>query len=393
MGTEQKNAAQQEMVKWLSGPLELGKAPAQIEFACTFDLQGLRYYIFRYKKQGSGKWTLGVCGGYEGEKLEHCGHIFSEEEEYSEADVSKRAAQLVKRVQRYWAEQAQVEEENKKKPGDFTNLVLLEQADWNRAALKKELKEKWKLVDQQGGPAAQSRRTDGKEPGGTGAADDSSLVLHWQGAVVTVTLVPNPVAGDEVDYSARKNHTWRNAAHTVKRHRAYLSVTVVHGRLSAKEAGTLLVKTVAACCGQSGVLGVYANGTVYQTEQYKHFSGMARAGAFPVRNLIWLGRYNGKKGLCGYTFGLSQFGYDEVEVLNSTAGEQELDDFLFAITNHIIYHNIVLKHGEIIGFQAWQKLPVTRSRGVAVPGESIKIEFPAAKAPSKAGTSGYVGEI
>lgn len=392
MGTEQKNAAQQEMAKWLSGSQELGRAPAQIEYVCTFDLQGLRYYIFRYKKQISGKWTLGVCGGYEGEKLEHCGHIFSEEEEYAEADVSKRAAQLVKRVQKYWAEQAHVEEENKKKPGNFTNLVLLEQADWDPVALKKELKEKWKLVDQPGGqgagkdsPAGQSSRAE--------AGDKNSFILRWQGAVVTVELVPKPVAGDEVDYSARKNHTWRNAAHIAKRHRAYLSVTVMHGKLSAQEAGMLLVKTVAACCSQRGVLGIYANGTVYQTEQYRHFAGMARAGAFPVRNLIWLGRYNGKKGLCSYTFGLSQFGYDEIEVLNSTAGEQELDDFMFAITNHIIYHNIVLKHGEIIGFQAWQKLPVTRSRGVAVPGESIKIEFPAVKTTPKATAPRYAGEI
>ncbi|MDE7327129.1 MAG: DUF4261 domain-containing protein [Lachnospiraceae bacterium] len=387
MNTEQRDAAQQEMIRWLSGPLELGREPAQIECVGTFKLRGLCYYIFRFKKNAGSRWTLGVCGGYKDGSLEHCGHIFSEPEEYGEVDAAKRSAHLVKRVNQYWKEQARIEEKHKKKPGNFKNIVLLEQAVWDREALKKELKEKWKLEDKIGLGKAKGVEKAKKIP------DQETFTLHWHSAVVTVAMVPSPVAGHEVDNGAKKNHTWRNASLSVKRHNAHLSVTVMHGKLSAVESGMLLVKTVAACCSQKGVLGIYANGTVYQTEQYKHFAGMARAGVFPIRNLVWFGCYNGKKGICGYTFGLSQFGYDEIEVLNSTASEQELDDFLLALSNYVIYHKIVLKHGEVLGFQTWQKLPVTRSRGVAVPGESIKVGFPGVKTAPKTGYSRYVGEI
>ena len=141
MDTKQKDAAQQEMIRWLSNPRELGRAPAQIECIGKFELQGRRYYVFRYKKRLPGKWSLAICGGYEGEALEHCGHIFREEEEYGEEDVAGRAAQMIKRVRGYWAEQAQKEEEDKKKPGNFVNLVLREEAYWEKEELKKELKE------------------------------------------------------------------------------------------------------------------------------------------------------------------------------------------------------------------------------------------------------------
>ncbi|MCX4347893.1 MAG: DUF4261 domain-containing protein [Lachnospiraceae bacterium] len=387
MDTEQRDAAQIEMIRWLSGPLELGREPAQIECVGTFELQALCYYIFRYKKHVNSKWTLGVCGGYENGAVEHCGHIFSEPEEYGDEDIAKRASHLVKRVHQYWEEQAHIEEEHKKKPGNFENIVLLEQAIYDLGGLKKELKEKWKLEDKLGAvkPGETERK---KKP-----EDGRVFVLNWHSAVVEVVMVPSPVAGDEVDYGARKNHTWRNAPFSVKRHKAHLSVTVTHGKISAVESGMLLVKTVAACCSLPGVLGVYANGTVYQTEQYMHFAGMARAGVFPTKNLIWFGHYTGKKGLCGYTFGLSQFGYDEIEVINSTVSETELDDFLLALANQVIYHNVILKHGEVIGFEAWQKLPVTRSRGVAVPGESIKVAFPGIKNMPKTGSSRFVGEI
>ena len=63
MDTEQRGAAQIEMIRWLSGPLGLGREPAQIECVGTFELQALCYYIFRYKKHVNSKWTLGVCGG------------------------------------------------------------------------------------------------------------------------------------------------------------------------------------------------------------------------------------------------------------------------------------------------------------------------------------------
>lgn len=278
----------------------------------------------------------------------------------------------------------QVKNNPTKKWGDFVNLVLLGQAGWDKKALIKELKEHWKLAI----------KPDAKKEAGQGSGEEeNSLAFCHQGAEVIVKFVPEPAAEDAMERAARRNYTWRNAVASVKRHCAQLSVRVCLGELSAMEAGSLLVKVVAACCEQPGAIGVYANGTVYQKEQYKHFSGMARAGVFPVQNLVWMGHYNGKKGLCGYTFGLRQFGYDEIEVLNSTASEQELDDFLLRLTNQIVYHNVVLKHGEIIGFQAWHRLAVTRSRGVAVPGESIKVEFPPAKTPSKSGSPGYVGEI
>ncbi len=41
MDTEQRGAAQIEMIRWLSGPLELGREPAQIECVGTFELQAL----------------------------------------------------------------------------------------------------------------------------------------------------------------------------------------------------------------------------------------------------------------------------------------------------------------------------------------------------------------
>ena len=82
MMNQQQNAAMEAMAEWLSHPEELGKAPARIEPAGEFDLHDMHYYMFKYKKGLLGKWLLGVCGGYEPEEKEHCGHVYSEMEPY-----------------------------------------------------------------------------------------------------------------------------------------------------------------------------------------------------------------------------------------------------------------------------------------------------------------------
>ena len=148
MNQEQMNAAMESLTQWLAHPAELGKAPAKIECAGEFELHDLHYYIFRYKKSLMGKWLLGVCGGYEGDELEHCGHVFSEMENYDPATAQEKAIALVEMMRSYWMEQAQRAEEQKENPGTFVNYVLLKEAKWDKEALLRDLKETWGIEDE-----------------------------------------------------------------------------------------------------------------------------------------------------------------------------------------------------------------------------------------------------
>lgn len=103
---KQEEMAKQAMVKWLSDESELGKAPFKIECVNEFDLHNLHYYVFRFKKSLLGEWLLGVCGGYEQDGLEHCGHIYSEMEKYNSATAIVSCQKMVEMIRKYWMEQA-----------------------------------------------------------------------------------------------------------------------------------------------------------------------------------------------------------------------------------------------------------------------------------------------
>ncbi len=89
MNQIQMQAAKRVMIEWLKHPQELGKEPEQIRYAGTFDLYGMHYYLFKYKRGRMGKWLLGVSGGFVEDELENCGHVYSEMQEYHEETANK----------------------------------------------------------------------------------------------------------------------------------------------------------------------------------------------------------------------------------------------------------------------------------------------------------------
>lgn len=360
----QKNAAQEAMAAWLAHPQELGTPPAQIECAGEFDRHGLHYYLFKYKKEPQGRWLLGVCGGYEADALEHCGHVFSEMEEYHADTAEEQAIAMVETIRSYWMEQAKQAQERQQNPGNFVNFVLLEEPVWDKDALLRELKETWQIEDEPD-PDEEER-----------ADDEDAFVLRYHGAMLAVSLMSGAIPAEEAERCAAKNYMWHEGVEQTRRHQAHLLVAVLGGELSPVESGKLLVKAVSACCQQAGTLGIYANETVYPPDYYQHFSGMLKEGLFPIYNLVWFGLYRGQNGMNGYTCGLRQFGYNEIEVIDSSAEPADIGEFLSDIAHYVITEGVTLQAGETIGFSEEQKLPITQSRGVAVEGDSLKIAFP-----------------
>ncbi len=110
MNLQQMESAKEALIEWLSNPSELGVAPGKIEYMKEFDLYAMHYYVFRFKKDFFSKWILGVCGGYEGDELEHCGHVFSEMQKYVDETAIEESIKMVEIMRAYWMQQAENQE-------------------------------------------------------------------------------------------------------------------------------------------------------------------------------------------------------------------------------------------------------------------------------------------
>lgn len=242
--------------------------------------------------------------------------------------------------------------------GGFAGFALLSDNSWDKAQLIRDLKEEWSL--------------DAVEDGDT---DESSLVFSVDLMMASVALMPAPVPGGEAEQNAANNYMWPEAVETAKAHQAHLMVAVLGPEPDILKKGQLFVQLLAACCKQNNILGVYTSGTVFEPRFYIAASEIMKNGSLPLLNWIWFGLYRREGGVCCYTYGMEQFGKDEMEVLDTDDQPSDVRNFLLDLVSYVLDQNVTLRDGETIGFTAEDKHAITRGKGVSLPGMTLKIEY------------------
>ena len=351
---EQKNEALRAMTEWLKQPSAMGKKPIHIEYADAFDYNGLRYYIFKFKKSIFGKWLLGVCGGYRRGSTKNCGHIASRFELYDAISAVEAATSLVEAAGNpKWPEGQDVGI----KYGSFLGLVLLNQVKWDSEKFKADLENEW---------GVKAEVADGER---------DTLVWKENGMLATVGFIESPIPGGEAEENAASNYMWPEAAAVAKTHTAHLTVAVLPRDKRAVEAGELFVKICCACLMQENAVGLYSCGTVFEPGFYKDAASVMKKGEAPYINWVHFGMYRLGNIVNGYTYGLSAFGKDEMEVVGYEADPVDLRNFLIDITIYVLSNNVQLLDGETLGFSEKQRLSISKSPGVAIERDTLKIEY------------------
>ena len=359
MNVEQMNAAKEQLISWLSHPNELGKEPSKIECAGSFELYDMIYYIFKYKKSAFGKWLLGVAGGYEGDSLENCGHIFSNMEEYHEETAKEESIKMIEMIRQYWMNIAEKAQEYENVKGAFAGFVLLSDNKWNKEKYIKDLKDMWDI-----------EAVEDEEK-------DDSLVFSIGDKILAVSLMPAPVPNNEAVENAKNNYMWADAVKVAEDHKAHLMIAVIsQNKDDVIENGKYYTKLISAACKQETASGVYTSGVVFEPAFYEQVSYIMKEDELPIYNWIWFGLYKSENGISGYTYGMNIFGKDEMEVLDADASPAEVRDFLFSMVSYVLSCDVFLNDGETIGFSETDKHKITRSQGVALPEQmTLKIEY------------------
>ena len=204
--------------------------------------------------------------------------------------------------------------------------------------------------------------------------DKNVLIFDYANMRVICGFMKSPVPNNEVQDNAILNVLWKDAVAEVDRHKSHIVLSVMNGHCAIDQS-IVFTKVAASMLKDAHAIGIYQNPSVYPATQYISSADMLRSNEFPIFLWMYFRVYAGKDGTSGYTMGLSYFGFDEIEVLDSKETPGNVYGFLIDISTYVIESNIVLRDGETIGFSQDQKLSITRSKGVAIEGDSIKIGF------------------
>lgn len=344
------------VVDWLKDPGELGGEPYAIEFTRQFTTEDeYECMIFKFKKTASSPWLIAISSEI---------GIYSELEEYNPETEVDDATMLIEDLLDLWVSKMDEKEERaekEEKAGKFLGFVLLRTPDLDFDAFEKEFEKEWGINL-------------------SGHKDESSETRVYQvpalgeKAVMAVSLMAHQIPMEEVVYHAQQNYMWKEAEATVKSHNAHIMISVL-GADKSLDGGIFFDKALSVICKDSNALGVYVNDVVFQPQFFLASAEMIKEDILPMVTLVWIGMNRSGKGINAYTSGLCKFGKDEIEILDTDENPNELHDFLLDIAEYVLEEDVILHDGETIGMSSTQRLKITKSEGVNVSGDSLKIAY------------------
>ncbi len=207
----------------------------------------------------------------------------------------------------------------------------------------------------------------------TGEPVEDNLIFQLGEITVTLSLIRKTVP--EAIETAENNYLWINAAEAVRKHSAHVALGII-GADNPLQRHILFTMTAASAMRQENVIGLYQYPVTRKASDYIDAAMSLKQDNFPVTIWVFAGFYKGELGkICCYTYGLEQFGKEEVEILNSDADMVMIYQFIYQIVGYLIAQNGTLNDGEAIGFSRERSYEATRSPGVAIQGTTVKISF------------------
>ena len=252
---------------------------------------------------------------------------------------------------------------NEVKPGEFAAFALLSKADWDMEKFFADLKEEWGI------------EVNNETPG-----DDQVVYVDVEGFRLVAAMMPMAVPNGEAEHYAKGNYMWKDAEKIVARHRAHLIVTVL-GEGDMLTRANVFVKVCSSLMNQENAVALYSEGAVYSPQMYRDFAGVLKdeslSGEVPILNLVWFGIYGDGKNAGVYTYGMRRLGKEEIEIYvpQRNVDFNQMRSFLVSVAAYVVGDDVILRDGETIGFTAEQKLPIKLSPGVAVDGNTLKIDI------------------
>ena len=207
---------------------------------------------------------------------------------------------------------------------------------------------------------------------------DKTVVFTLPGATVMIAHLDYPVSAAEVQAAAGISWLWKNAAPEVARHQSQVIISVIGSTKKTLDLYKIFTKVAAATLEKSNSSGVFLN-SQYLLSSKPFFTSAARnmmqEQSLPVYCWVYFGMLQENNLNSGYTFGMGEFGFPDMEIVKSTHTTQEVHAALYDATQTIIQYNLQLQDGQQVANGEDVKMPVKRMPGQMLEGEVLRLDY------------------
>lgn len=207
--------------------------------------------------------------------------------------------------------------------------------------------------------------------------DDDAAAFKIDGETVAMAYIDGQIPQEDIEGTAQYAYNWPNAMNELKDHTGHAIVTIMAGQKSPLERFKILSKVISSILTASNAIGIYNGSQSLLTprKQYLDIVEELKHNSLPVPLWVYIGLRASATGNNVYTYGLTEFEKQEMEIVDSKLDLEELYNFLLNITSYVIGNDITLKSGETLGYTVDQKIAVTLSKGEFIDGQSFKLKM------------------
>jgi hypothetical protein len=189
---------------------------------------------------------------------------------------------------------------------------------------------------------------------------DKTAVFSAGGATVMLAYLDYALPPDEMTIASGISWLWKSADQEVKAHKGQLVVSVLGDDKNTLELYRIFTR-VAACCLASvpDAPGLYMNNQYLLLQRGFYLESarnMGREGT-PIYCWVYFGLLQQGEKSSGYTFGLTEFGHHELEIVESALPIQD---------SHNLLYDVALKALVMPAFKDGQQVELSEGRKVNI---------------------------
>lgn len=207
--------------------------------------------------------------------------------------------------------------------------------------------------------------------------DNSTATFYISGQMVALAYMPIPIPWIDIKSTAQYAYNWMTAEKDLEGHNGHAIVSLLSGKMETVERCRILSKLLCSILITSNSLGVHQGSQLLLIPKEEYLANLEdlKEGRIPVSLWVYIGLRKSDIGNSAFTYGLTNFQKQEMEIINSKLSLEELYDFLANITAYAIGSNVTFKSGETLGYTEDQQMKITSSKGQFVEGQTLKLEM------------------
>ena len=207
---------------------------------------------------------------------------------------------------------------------------------------------------------------------------DQATVFSINGCTCIVAFIAAAIPAEDIEHCAQFAYSWQTVLEDIGTVDGHAIVSVGAGDMDIVDRHLLFARILYSMMATPpSCVGIYQGNQTLLISRERYLGFYQEIQQADIAALIpfwvYIGWQVNEHGSSIYTYGLNDFGKQELEVVNSALELDELYPFLLNVCAYLIQADVELQDGETLGYSADQKIDIVASAGVFLEGETLKL--------------------